>query len=276
MFHSITPNSMKKSVFSLVLLCAGTLLLGGCGDTKPADTATAETAAADTTAAGMAGMHHSDTTAVADAPLLAAMHNMMTKMDAVKPRGNTDYDFARQMLEHHKAAVDMAEIELRDGKDATMRHMAEEIKTDQQKEINELGPIAERLATEPTNYKPSDQADPFTSKMKASMAAMMQLPPIVADADMNFNMLMTTHHQSAVEMAQAELAHGKDDQLKKMAQMMVTAQQKEIAQFKAWHAKNTDKMKPATAMYECPMGDGGRSNAPGSCPKCGMDLEKKS
>jgi hypothetical protein len=32
----------------------------------------------------------------------------------------------------------------------------------------------------------------------------------------------------------------------------------------------------ANATYECPMGDGGQSNAPGKCPKCGMDLEKKS
>ncbi|HEX8659990.1 MAG TPA: heavy metal-binding domain-containing protein [Hymenobacter sp.] len=32
----------------------------------------------------------------------------------------------------------------------------------------------------------------------------------------------------------------------------------------------------ATTTYECPMGDGGQSNAPGKCPKCGMDLEKKS
>ena len=40
----------------------------------------------------------------------------------------------------------------------------------------------------------------------------------------------------------SELAHGKDTKLKELAQMMVDAQQKEIAEFKAWHDKNTDKM----------------------------------
>ena len=267
---------MRKFVFLLVLLCASTLVISSCGNKKSADTAATETAAAaDTTAKadGMAGMEHGQ---MAGAPsLMAAMHAMMAAMDAEKPRGNTDHDFAHMMLEHHKGAVVMADIELRDGKDATMRRMAEKIKADQQQEISELGPIAERLDAAPANYKPNDPADPFASKMKDSMAAMMQMPPMVADADMNFNMLMTTHHQSAVDMAKAELVHGKDAMLKEMAQKMVDAQQNEIEQFKAWHAKNEDKMKSAAAVYECPMGDGGRSNAPGKCPKCGMDLEKK-
>ena len=43
-------------------------------------------------------------------------------------------------------------------------------------------------------------------------------------------------------MAKAELAHGKDTKLKEMAQMMITAQEKEIAAFKDWHNKNGDKM----------------------------------
>ena len=124
-----------------------------------------------------------------------------------------------------------------------MRQMATKIKADQQKELGEMAPIAERLDSAPTNYKPLDATDPFTSKMKASMAGMMQnMPKTVADPDMNFNMLMTVHHQSAVDMAKAELAHGRDTKLKEMAQMMVDAQQKEIAEFKAWHDKNADKM----------------------------------
>ncbi|MFC7670631.1 DUF305 domain-containing protein [Hymenobacter humi] len=132
---------------------------------------------------------------------------------------------------------------MRDGKDATMKQLAEKIKADQQKEIGEMEPIAERLDSAPNNYKPLDPADPFTSKMKASMDGMMQsMPKMVADPDMNFNMMMTVHHQSAVDMAKAELAHGKDTKLKEMAQKMIDAQQKEIAEFKAWHDKNADKM----------------------------------
>ena len=272
---------MNKSAFFLAALCSGTLLLGSCNADKSADTTATETnsAKADTTAAAgdMAGMDHSKMAdgAAGTSPLMASMNDMMAKMNAMKMKGNTDHDFAHMMLEHHKGAVAMADIELRDGKDATMRQMAEKIKADQQKEIGELEPIAERLDSAPTNYKPQDPADPFTAQMKASMDGMMKnMPQLVADPDMNFNMLMTVHHQSAVDMAKAELAHGKDTKLKEMAQMMIDAQQQEIQQFKDWHAKNEGKMKTTAAAYVCPMNDGGQGDAPGKCPKCGMDLKK--
>ena len=275
---------MKKSVFFLASLCVGTGLLSSCGDRNraagTAATTTTETAAMPgDSAGGMAGMDHSKMAGGGPAsasPQLAAMNDMMAKMDALKPKGNTDHDFAHMMMAHHQGAVAMADLELRDGKDATMRAMATKIKADQQREIGALAPIAERLDSAPNNYRPTDPADPFASKMKASMTGMMQnLPAAVADADMNFNMLMTVHHQSAVDMAQAELAHGKDTKLKEMAQKMVDAQQQEIQQLKDWHTKNGAKMKASAVGYECPMNDGGRSSAAGKCPKCGMDLVKR-
>ena len=241
---------MKKSAFFLAALCSGSLLVASCNSDKAADTAatTTETTLADTAAAGdMAGMDHSamghDGAAAGSSPQLVAMNEMMTQMHAGKPKGNTDHDFAHHMLEHHRGAVVMAYIQLRDGKDATMRQLAEKIKADQQREITALESAATRLDNAPTNYQPNDPADPFTSKMKASMDGMMQnMPKTVANPDMNFNMLMTVHHQSAVDMAKAELAHGKDTKLKEMAQMMVDAQEKEIQQLKAWHQQNADKM----------------------------------
>ncbi len=240
---------MKKSSFFLAALCSGTLLLSSCNSDKSADTTATTTenttVATDSAAGGMAGMDQSKMAAGAAgaSPLVASMNDMMAKMDAMKMKGNTDHDFAHMMIEHHKGAVAMADIELRDGKDATMRQMAEKIKADQQKELGEMEPIAERLDSAPNNYKPTDPNDPFTAQMKTSMTHMMSnMPTPVADADMNFNMLMTVHHQSAMDMAEAELAHGKDTKLKELAQQMVNAQKKEIEQFKAWHAQNANKM----------------------------------
>ncbi|AHJ96848.1 DUF305 domain-containing protein [Hymenobacter swuensis] len=237
---------MKKSAFFFAAFCSGSLLVASCNSDKAADSTATTTET--TTSGDMAGMDHSamghdGAAAAGSSPQLVAMNEMMTKMHADKPKGNTDHDFAHHMLEHHKGAVAMADIELRDGKDATMRRMAEQIKANQLQEITALEAAATRLDNAPTNYKPNDPADPFTSQMKASMDGMMQhMPKTVADPDMNFNMLMTVHHQSAVDMAKAELAHGKDTKLKEMAQQMITAQEKEIAEFKAWHQQNADKM----------------------------------
>jgi hypothetical protein len=111
--------------------------------------------------------------------------------------------------------------------------------------------------------------------MKTSMDGMMNMGQPTGSVDADYALMMVPHHQSAVDMAKAEVAHGRDTKLKEMAQGMINAQQKEIQQFKGWQAKNGGKMKASAAVYECPMGDGGQSSAPGKCPKCGMDLEKK-
>lgn len=236
---------MKTQALFLTALCSGTLLLSSC-DTKTATTTeTTSTATASEEASDMAGMDHSTmgSGAASASPLKALMDEMMTKMNAMPMKGNTDHDFAHMMLEHHRGAVAMADIQLRDGKDATMRQMAEKIKADQQKEISELEAVATRLDSAPTNYQPKNPNDPFTAQMKASMDGMMKnMPPVVANPDMNFNMMMTTHHQSAVDMAKAEVAHGKDTKLKGMAQMMIDAQEKEIQQLKDWHNQNANKM----------------------------------
>jgi uncharacterized protein (DUF305 family) len=49
------------------------------------------------------------------------------------------------------------------------------------------------------------------------------------DVDSDFVSIMTPHHQGAIEMAQAELRHGHNEQLRRMAQEIIVTQQQEIA-----------------------------------------------
>jgi hypothetical protein len=67
--------------------------------------------------------------------LIASMDKMHMAMEAVKRSGNSDVDFARLMIPHHQAAIDMAKTQLLYGKDPQMRRLAQEIITDQQLEI---------------------------------------------------------------------------------------------------------------------------------------------
>jgi hypothetical protein len=67
--------------------------------------------------------------------LIASMDKMHMAMEAVKQSGNSDVDFARLMLPHHQAAIDMAKTELLYGKNPQIRRLAQEIITDQQLEI---------------------------------------------------------------------------------------------------------------------------------------------
>jgi hypothetical protein len=62
------------------------------------------------------------------------MDKMMGAMD-VKPSGDMDQDFAAMMIPHHQGAIDMAQLELRYGRNEQLRRIAQEIIVDQQQEI---------------------------------------------------------------------------------------------------------------------------------------------
>lgn len=57
------------------------------------------------------------------------------KMSSMKMTGNVDVDFAMMMRIHHQGAIDMAEAELRDGKDPQLKKIAKSIIASQKKEI---------------------------------------------------------------------------------------------------------------------------------------------
>jgi hypothetical protein len=73
-----------------------------------------------------------------EAAFLADNDKAMTKMMdgmAGKPTGNIDRDFAVMMIPHHQGAIDMAQAELRYGKNEQLRRIAQEIIVDQLQEI---------------------------------------------------------------------------------------------------------------------------------------------
>lgn len=87
---------------------------------------------------------------------------------------------------------------------------------------------------------------PMDDAHKALMAGMDQMNTNMMagaanpDIDVAFVCGMLPHHQGAITMAKAELQYGKDEWTKALAQQIITAQEKEIADMTKWledHAK---------------------------------------
>ena len=54
------------------------------------------------------------------------------------------------------------------------------------------------------------------------------------DPDLAFAKGMLAHHEGAVDMARYQLQHGKDPEMRKLAEDIIQAQQKEIDQLNRW------------------------------------------
>ncbi|TMH02108.1 MAG: DUF305 domain-containing protein [Betaproteobacteria bacterium] len=72
---------------------------------------------------------------------------------------------------------------------------------------------------------------PFIAENEVAMAKMMTAMAIKpsGDVDADFVAMMIPHHQGAIDMAQAQLRYGSNEQLKRLAQEIIVTQQQEIA-----------------------------------------------
>ena len=90
------------------------------------------------------------------------------------------------------------------------------------------------MATQPKgDTGPSSQAfNGITAKMHQDMAI-----TFTGNADVDFVKEMIPHHQGAVDMAKTVLAFGKDPEVKKVAEGIISAQEAEITWMKEWLKK---------------------------------------
>lgn len=118
---------MKTQTYSFTHSLTCTVLLSVClfATAGHAQTPVKSAAPSHSTAGAHAG--HGD--------MKAMMKGMNDDMANMTMSGNPDLDFARMMRIHHIGALDMANAQLKEGKDPKMLKLAREIVVAQKKEI---------------------------------------------------------------------------------------------------------------------------------------------
>src|SRR5260221_12226823 len=98
-------------------------------------------------------------------------------------------------------------------------------------------------------------ADPdeaaFLAENEAAMTRMMAAMEIkpTGDVDKDFVAMMTPHHQGAVDMAQAMLRYGHNEQLRRLAQEIIVTQQQEITVMRMAVGETLPPTAPSTPMH---------------------------
>lgn len=87
---------------------------------------------------------------------------------------------------------------------------------------------------------PAEGDSESTKAYKKADMEMMQgmIVKYTGNADVDFRLKMIPHHQGAIDMAKVGLEHGTDPETKALAEAIIAAQEREIAEMQAWLEKN--------------------------------------
>lgn len=190
---------------------------------------------------------------ISNEDLRQVMNKMMQNMKSMKITGDPDKDFAMMMIAHHQGAIDAANIAVRLGKDEKIKSMAEKTLHSQAQEQEDLREHTQMQHDADATAKKDDSHaahsqrsdanassphnEQFSAEMKSTMDEMdskMKNMKMPADLDHAFATMMIDHHQAAIDMANLEGKHGRIEEVKAIAEKIVTDSQKDISELKTW------------------------------------------
>ena len=223
-----------KRIFLFTLLLGG--FISGCNDnggseTSSSDSLTTEhnnaaTAGTDTTSA------NNTSSATTGSTLKGVMDKMMQDMHSMTMTEDPDHDFAMMMKAHHQGAIDMANIEISQGKNEQLKEAARKMVTDAQKDMEELNSFL-------NSHEPDKKSD-FAKKAMDKMMNMSGNNNMDhgGDVDMEFAMMMEMHHQHGIDMSRDYLKVATEAQTKKVANNTIKTNAEDIKKLKSLQSKS--------------------------------------
>jgi uncharacterized protein (DUF305 family) len=123
-----------------------------------------------------------------------------------------------------------------------------------------IGVLAAGVHAESNGNNSQVTADLAWSELMASMDKMHMAMGAVersGNSDVDFVRLMLPHHQAAIDMAKTQLLYGKDPQMRRLAQEIITDQQLEIEMMQRWLKQ---RESAESRQNQTPAADAGREN----------------
>ena len=179
-----------------------------------------------TIGANTGGDHMMDGDSMAMMDGVSETHHGMMAMD--------QKEFLAMMVEHHQMAVDMAEAELEAGDRPVVKALATKIIADQKKEITQMRSWYRALYGE--DVPEMDMDDMGMSAMMGMSGMSPEAITGAADPDEAFLRMMIPHHAGALLMADMVLNGLPSADVKALANQIIDAQAKEIAQMQEMRA----------------------------------------
>ncbi|MGV9709327.1 DUF305 domain-containing protein [Gordonia sp. NPDC003424] len=173
----------------------------------------------------------------ADSPAVSSSPTAAASMPSASTAAHNQADtmFLTMMIPHHRQAIEMADMVPARTDNAAVRDLATRIKAAQQPEIDQM--TAQLQAWGVTMPGMADGHGMSGHGMGGAMAGMMsddEMTAIRNARGATFDRLwlegMIRHHEGAVDMAETELAQGRDNATRDLATRIRDAQQAEIAE----------------------------------------------
>ena len=140
--------------------------------------------------------------------------------------------FLQAMVPHHQSAIEMAEVADKEGESSFVKELAGSITSAQEEEIAQMRKIHARLYRSP--LRPDEGAHDALG-LSAEEAGMNHMDGGAMlrgkrPFDRAFVDEMVPHHEGAIAMARAVLKETRDPELRKLAQDIIRAQEREISE----------------------------------------------
>jgi uncharacterized protein (DUF305 family) len=200
------------------LLLAVAFILAACGGAGGGQQ--------DSGSGGMAGMDHSNM----DHGSMGMGSGEMARQMVMENGKYSDERFIDAMVPHHQGAIEMAKVALKHAEHEEIMQLSHNIISNQQAEIEELNSIKQE------EFGTSNVPMEMSQEQMWGMCMMMD-PQQLANQkpfDEAFIDAMIPHHQSAIEMAQVAYRESDNPEIKALAEGIVDAQTREIAQMEGW------------------------------------------